>query len=91
MGSIGFSHDPPSPAQQNQSIHSHLVTHVGKEAANLMWFLRNVHGNENHFLGDLKTFNIPRKNLRYGKSLEPGFCCPQIHSKTLVIRRSHSS
>ena len=52
MGSIGFSHDPPSPAQQNQSIHSHLVTHVGKEAANLMWFLRNVHGNENHFLGD---------------------------------------
>lgn len=59
MGSIGFSrkkssqfvHDPPSPAQQNQSIHSHFVTHVGKEAANLMWFLRNVHGNEKHFLG----------------------------------------
>jgi hypothetical protein len=59
MGSIGFSRkksshffqDPPSPAQQNQSIHSHLVAHVGKEAANLMWFLRNVHGNEKHCLG----------------------------------------
>ena len=39
------------PSSTNQSIHSHLVAHVGKEAANLMWFLRNVHGNEKHCLG----------------------------------------